>query len=294
MKKDAYYFSHDTNAFLDPRIRILVYMFGIISYAMFWIIIEMIASQKDYKIKRNNLEEILFPLLQGKPVRYEQQDVVGQYFDSNGVEILEEEAGRLSIELPLIKKIIQKMIEEELLLEEDVDGTTFLYSQSLLKRMIEKDSKRQSKVDSGRIGGIKSGKTRATKHCFSSNEAPLQANEAKESKVKERKVKKIKEDKDTSPSFDLEAPIKYLNEKADRNFNVTKDCHLKLVLARYKEGRTLKDFKLIIDRKIKKWSEDEEMCIYLRPSTLFNATNFENYMNEKEAEQTDVERWGNL
>ncbi|MNT70150.1 hypothetical protein D3C72_2085060 [compost metagenome] len=45
------------------------------------------------------------------------------------------------------------------------------------------------------------------------------------------------------------------------------------------EGRTVEDFKKVIDTKANEWlGKDQEM--YLRPNTLFTPTNFENYLNQ--------------
>ncbi|PID05887.1 hypothetical protein CSV65_07805 [Sporosarcina sp. P31] len=37
---------------------------------------------------------------------------------------------------------------------------------------------------------------------------------------------------------------------------------------------------LVIDLKTKQWLDHHELSAFLRPSTLFNATNFKNYVNE--------------
>ena len=80
-------------------------------------------------------------------------------------------------------------------------------------------------------------------------------------------------------SFDLSLPITYLNEKAGSKFSVKADFTRRLVKSRFLEGRTVEDFKLIIDKKCAEWLSDEKMAQYLRPSTLFNGKNFENYLN---------------
>lgn len=80
---------------------------------------------------------------------------------------------------------------------------------------------------------------------------------------------------------DLEAPILYLNQKAQKNFDPKNQSNQDLVKARFAEGRTIDQFKLVIDKKCVQWASDEKMMHYLRPSTLFNRTNFENYLNEK-------------
>jgi len=53
MPKDAYYFSHDYNARHDPKISALKADYGIEGYGRYWIIIEMLAEQDNYKLKLN-------------------------------------------------------------------------------------------------------------------------------------------------------------------------------------------------------------------------------------------------
>jgi len=48
-------------------------------------------------------------------------------------------------------------------------------------------------------------------------------------------------------------------------------------LARMKEGYADRDFRIVIARKVREWGADEKMMGYLRPKTLFNATNFNQY-----------------
>jgi len=101
-------------------------------------------------------------------------------------------------------------------------------------------------------------------------------------KVKESKVKESKGDI-LSCKQDPKEPIEYLNQKAKKSFSPTNKASLSLVRARFAEGRTIADFKRVIDLKCSKWLRDDKMMDYLRPKTLFSATNFENYLNEKES-----------
>lgn len=73
--------------------------------------------------------------------------------------------------------------------------------------------------------------------------------------------------------------LKYLNEKTGANFRPI-DTNLKLIKARMQDY-TEQDLKNVIDKKVKEW-KGTEMQQYLRPKTLFNATNFENYVNSLE------------
>ena len=74
-----------------------------------------------------------------------------------------------------------------------------------------------------------------------------------------------------------EEVLSYLNHRTGREFKTIKGTGL---LQRIQEGRTMEDFKAVIDLKTSKWLKDPKMSEYLRPSTLFGETNFENYFQE--------------
>jgi predicted phage replisome organizer/uncharacterized phage protein (TIGR02220 family) len=74
--------------------------------------------------------------------------------------------------------------------------------------------------------------------------------------------------------------IGYLNEKTGKKFRASSEAHAKYVRARLKEGYTVEDFKKVIDKKVKKWKDDPKMFDFLRPSTLFAPSHFDEYLNE--------------
>lgn len=69
--------------------------------------------------------------------------------------------------------------------------------------------------------------------------------------------------------------LQYLNEKSLSRFRFV-DCNLNYVISRLKEKVSVRACKGVIDMKVKEW-KNTEMEKYLRPSTLFRLTNFENY-----------------
>lgn len=100
----------------------------------------------------------------------------------------------------------------------------------------------------------------------------------KEIKVVEKSQEKSKSTHNVSVEFTSKI-VDYLNEKANRKLRVTLPLR-KLVNARFNEGHTLEDFKHVIDVKCSQWlGTDFEK--FLRPSTLFNATRFQEYLAEK-------------
>ena len=84
----------------------------------------------------------------------------------------------------------------------------------------------------------------------------------------------------------LKAVVDHLNAKVGSRYT-TKNKQLRgYVRARLGEGFTVDDFFTVIDTKAAKWRDDPKMRDYLRPSTLFAPTHFEEYLNE--APQTSI------
>jgi hypothetical protein len=105
--KDAYYFSHDSNARHDPKILGLISQFGMEGYGRYWVLIEMLREQEDYKLKKT---KYLFNAL-----------AMQMQCDSNAAH-----------------DFAYACINEHELLVEDED---FIWSPSLKKRMENKDKK---------------------------------------------------------------------------------------------------------------------------------------------------------
>ena len=80
--------------------------------------------------------------------------------------------------------------------------------------------------------------------------------------------------------LDVVSVIDYLNAKANKQFKASSKATARLVKGRLREGYEMADFKKVIDTKVKAWENHPRWQMYLRPSTLFNATNFENYLEE--------------
>lgn len=97
--------------------------------------------------------------------------------------------------------------------------------------------------------------------------------------------KNVKKKKSVGLKPNFVAIIDYLNKKTGRKYSPENKSTLDLLRARFNEGRTVKDFITVIDKKVRDWLTDDKMNKYLRPSTLFNRTNFENYLNEPEPDK---------
>ena len=120
-----------------------------------------------------------------------------------------------------------------------------------------------------------------------------------QSKVKETRVKETRVNSMSSTEADLDdvdafikgqeekkenIPYKeiidYLNKHAKTDYSHTTTATKSKIKARWNEGFRLKDFKIVIDAKVRSWLTDEKMVIYLRPDTLFSASKFEGYLQE--------------
>lgn len=84
-------------------------------------------------------------------------------------------------------------------------------------------------------------------------------------------------------SRNAEEIIRYLNEKAGTHYRNSKET-VRLINARTKDGFTVDDFKKVIDKKVKEW-KGTDRAMYLRPSTLFAPSHFEEYLNAPERQQ---------
>jgi uncharacterized phage protein (TIGR02220 family) len=76
--------------------------------------------------------------------------------------------------------------------------------------------------------------------------------------------------------------LKFLNEKTGKHYRAV-EANLRPIAARLKEGASPDDVRAVIAKKCREWGADEKMEQYLRPKTLFGATNFANYEGELKA-----------
>lgn len=106
--KDAYYFSHDSNARNDPKILAMRSKYGYEGYGWFWALVEMMREQ-------NNLKLPMQP-----------QCMWNAY------------ALQLQCDVDAVHKFVEDCINEFKLFTADGE---FFWSESLLKRMKQKDEK---------------------------------------------------------------------------------------------------------------------------------------------------------
>jgi uncharacterized phage protein (TIGR02220 family) len=81
-----------------------------------------------------------------------------------------------------------------------------------------------------------------------------------------------------------EEVVAYLNQRAYTHYRATTASTRRLIKARLKEGFTVDEFKLVIDKKCAEWLNNRDMAQYLRPETLFGPK-FESYLNARPSTQ---------
>ena len=169
----------------------------------------------------------------------------------------------------------------------------FLISDEITRRMkpvFDKREKMQKKYEKG----------------ISAAETPPETTIVKESKVKESREEKDicapkahvdtpeptetpkEETKDPAGKKAKEAEfdafcdnvVAFLNTKTGREYSAKSQVVKDLLRARFNEGRSAYDCRLVIVSKCRDWIADEKMAKYLRITTLFNKSKFEEYLQE--------------
>jgi len=107
----------------------------------------------------------------------------------------------------------------------------------------------------------------------------------KEKGIQQRKQQTANKDLTTNNNEimkeDINTVLSYLNQKAQTKYKPTTKNTVRLINARFAEGYSVEDLNRVTDTKCQEWlGTDNEK--YLRPETLFNASKFESYFNQKQ------------
>ena len=81
-----------------------------------------------------------------------------------------------------------------------------------------------------------------------------------------------------SPS-DVTEIIEHLNQKTGKNFMPKAQAHRNVITARLREGYSKTDLITVVDNMSAAWGHDSKWSKFLRPSTLFQASKCDNYLN---------------
>ncbi|MCQ2009228.1 DUF4373 domain-containing protein [Sporolactobacillus sp. STSJ-5] len=163
MAKDAYYFSHDSNARYDPKILAMRSAFGMEGYGRYWCLIEILRDEDGYKLKKT---KHLYDAL----------------------------AMQMQCERNAAHDFVDACINEFGLLHEDDE---FIWSESLVNRMNHKDKKSEKARKAAQKRWQKVSSDAVSVHSDSDSNADAmqthsERNALKESKGKESKEKDIK------------------------------------------------------------------------------------------------------
>jgi len=99
-------------------------------------------------------------------------------------------------------------------------------------------------------------------------------------------IKSLAIPQETIPYHEI---ISYLNEMTGKSFKLVTPTK-NIIKARWNEGFRLDDFKHVIKTKTDQWVRDKDMCIYLRPHTIFG-NKFDSYLNETPKVRAALEEW---
>lgn len=85
MKKDTYYFSHDSNAMSDPKILAMRCDYGLEGYGLYWVIIEMLRNESNYKLSLNKTTYRAIKVQTGTSIDIEEfiNNCINEYVDSS-------------------------------------------------------------------------------------------------------------------------------------------------------------------------------------------------------------------
>ena len=156
------------------------------------------------------------------------------------------------------------------------------------KRLLKEKKKIQEWRKKSQLGGIKSGISRGKmvkppfNHPSTKNEPSLNTSSSSSSSS----LKRNNNVKDIHKEIRHEV-IQYLNEKADKHYHPDAKDTIGFINGRLNDEvnpATKEDLLRVIDIKVPQWIDDIENNKYLRPATLFNASKFEAYRNERKPE----------
>ena len=135
------YFSHDADAGTDPKILKLRLKHGVAGYGVFWLILEEMRRQTDYRLEKD-FESLALMIRESNP------------------------------------ELVRGVIEDFGLFQTDENGK--IYSESFLKRMDIKDAKSETHRINGRRGGLASKGQAVVKQGLSDGQAKISKDKDKD------------------------------------------------------------------------------------------------------------------
>ena len=198
-KDQSYYFSHDVDAFNDPKIVAMISEYGVIAYAWWWIIIEKLASYEDYKLP---LKKYTFVALDNElGMKNEQNSTCVEHVFNKNEHMLEQNTFCSFCSFLFINALINDF---ELLACDD----EFFWSPSLTRRFELRKTKNEEISQKRRLAGLKSGEAR-------------RKNEQKRTSVEQNELIKEKKRKENIYSYSYYSDAE--NKKSDELLHMFDD-----------------------------------------------------------------------
>lgn len=159
-------------------------------------------------------------------------------------------------DLPKTKEIFNELYENNILNFEFIEDDKI---RIISRRMVREGNLSEIRSNSGKEGG--------------------RGNKAKQKQTKSKTKAKVKQIPEYDNDNNILLIVKYLNEKTQKNFSEKSAIAIRNISARLKDGFQVSDFQTVINTKVQQWIDDQKMCKYLNPETLFG-NKFEIYLNE--------------
>ena len=205
-KDQSYYFSHDVDAFNDPKIVAMISEYGVIAYAWWWIIIEKLASYEDYKLP---LKKYTFVALDNElGMKNEQNSTSVEHVFNKNEHVLEQNTFCSFCSFLFINALINDF---ELLACDD----EFFWSPSLTRRFELRKTKNEEISQKRRLAGLKSGEARRK------NEQKRTSVEQKRTNVEQNELIKEKKRKENIYSYSYYSDAE--NKKSDELLHMFDD-----------------------------------------------------------------------
>ena len=205
-KDQSYYFSHDVDAFNDPKIVAMISEYGVIAYAWWWIIIEKLASYEDYKLP---LKKYTFVALDNElGMKNEQNLTCVEHVFNKNEHVLEQNTFCSFCSFLFVSALINDF---ELLACDD----EFFWSPSLTRRFELRKTKNEEISQKRRLAGLKSGEARRK------NEQKRTSVEQKRTSVEQNELIKEKKRKENIESYSYYSDAE--NKKSDELLHMFDD-----------------------------------------------------------------------
>ena len=126
------------------------------------------------------------------------------------------------------------------------------------------------------------GTTECTTDCTTKSQQDAQPSPTykndKNDKNEKNNTKEINKEKYEAEITEI---LLYFNQKTGSKYGTKNKQINEMISARLNEGFSVADFKKVIDNKYFDWHDKPDMKKFIRPSTLFRPSHFEEYLNEK-------------